>query len=189
MRTAIIIPAAGNSSRMGSEKASMDHREGLTFAGYLVSEYSRLGIDPVILVVNRSFDLSSLKGVPVRFVINDHVHLGRSHSVRLGIHKVPEGHSCLIQNVDNPFVDNRLLEGMISLAKPDHYIVPVCHGHGGHPILLGSSIVDHLRNMDVPEDFKGVLDKFSRAEFVFPDEKILLNVNTPADYEAFCRSF
>jgi molybdenum cofactor cytidylyltransferase len=189
IRSAVIIPAAGNSGRMGTDKALLALPGGLNMAEHLVKGYNLFGASPVILIVNRRLDLSKLKDGNAIHVVNGHVSLGRSWSIQLGIRYVPEGYSCFVQNADNPYIENVLLERLLAANEQDGYAVPVCEGKGGHPVLLGSKIVDRLRNQEELMDFKDVLKRFNRIEVPFADERILWNINSPEDYRKVIQSF
>ena len=180
-----IIPAAGNSGRMGCNKAFLQTREGLTFARHLVNFFELYGCKPVILVVNDQFCLTGFHGENMSTVINHEPEKGRSRSIHLGIQRVPQGRACFIQNIDNPFVEPGLIDRLAVPLTPDGYSVPVYDGHGGHPVLLGSKVVDFLRHQTGSYDFREVLQLFNRVEIPFPDERILWNINTPDDYKEF----
>ncbi|MCX6247234.1 MAG: NTP transferase domain-containing protein [Bacteroidetes bacterium] len=182
-----IIPAAGNSGRMGTDKALLGFPGGINFANHLVNCYRRFAADPIVLVVNSQLDLSRLQAGPCLLVVNEHVERGRSWSIKIAIGKVPSGYSCFIQNVDNPFSEIALLEKLNSSLKDEAYMIPVCKGKGGHPVLLGSRIVDFIREMKDDTDFMDVLCQFERIEIPWPGEGILWNINTPAEYEQFIR--
>ncbi len=178
----VIIPAAGNSGRMGSDKALLPAGTGLNFAANLVDNYFEYGVQFIILVVNENLDQVQLTPGAYITVINSQLELGRSWSIQLGIQQLPEGSSCFIQNIDNQFIEHELLEILLAKLKPDCYVIPVFKGRGGHPILLGSKIVQHIRkSINVP-DFRQLLNLFERIEVPYPDERILWNINTPEDY-------
>ena len=75
----VIIPAAGNSGRMGSDKALLKLADGKTFAENLLSNYTKSGADPVIMVVNKSFDLSKITPGSAVIVVNDYITYGCSY--------------------------------------------------------------------------------------------------------------
>jgi len=181
----VIIPAAGNSGRMGSDKALLTFPAGLNFADHLGTAYRTFGAESVVLVINGDLDRSRVDQGLFVCVINEHVEKGRSYSIRLGIEKISAGQACFIHNVDNPFADPFLFDVLLAALIPDGYVVPVCDGRGGHPVLLGGIMVEYLRKSEVPADFRMVLQKFRRKEIPFKDERILWNINTPADYELF----
>jgi len=182
-----IIAAAGNSGRMGRDKALLACSDGQTFAGYLVSSYSTFGAKPVVLIVNEKYSSTDLGNNSLIQVINKHVEYGRSYSIFLGMQQIPKGCACFIQNVDNPFLDTDLLEKMIDSSENDGFVVPEWNGMGGHPVLLGQNIVKFIQGLNDLKDFREVLLKFKRIALPFPDERILWNINTPGEYERFIK--
>jgi len=180
-----IIPAAGNSGRMGSDKALLRLANGKSFAENLLINYAELGADPVVIIVNNSFDLTRINLGSSVCIINDHVEYGRSYSIKLGIQHIPAGHSCFIQNIDNPFVDQNLLCALLYAVKDDSYVIPVYNEKGGHPVLLGKNIISVMNENDSFLDFREVLKKFSRIEIPWENPRIRLNINTPGDYQKF----
>jgi len=172
---------------MGRQKALLPYGNGLNFAAYLIDFFEVFGCDPVILVVNNEFDQASLPGVTHPPVINHQVHLGRLSSIQLGLQHIPEGSSCFIHNVDNPFLQKELLDRMISAGAEDHFVVPVYQGKSGHPVLLGSRVVKSVLAHVPGGDFRKILSGFTRVEVPCSDDRILWNINTPDDYTAFLR--
>jgi CTP:molybdopterin cytidylyltransferase MocA len=183
-----IIPAAGTSGRMGHDKALLPIGNGMTFSEHLVNCFLEYGCKPVVLVVNEQFDTTPFQEENQLIVVNRHLGKGRTWSVHLGLKQLPEGCSCFIQNVDNPFLEPGLLDKLLASVNHDGYAVPVCQGHGGHPILLGHTMVDLLRRrLRDSGDFRQALQRFARVEVPYPDERILSNINTPVDYGEFLR--
>ncbi|MEI7663815.1 MAG: NTP transferase domain-containing protein [Bacteroidota bacterium] len=182
-----VILAAGNSGRMGRDKALLPFGDGLNFASHLVKSFSQYGCHPMVVVVNEKFDASLLGTKNHCLVVNRHLEKGRAWSVRLGLEQIPRGQACFIQNIDNPFVNPGLLGKLLKSAIPDGYSVPVYNSRGGHPILLGYKVVEFIRRQSELIDFRGVLQHFIRVEVQFPDERILWNINTPDDYDELIR--
>jgi molybdenum cofactor cytidylyltransferase len=185
----VVIPAAGNSGRMGFNKALLELPGGINFANHMLNSYRTYGAESIILVINDNLDISKLQAGPWIIVVNKHVDRGRSYSVKLGIDRVPGGQGCFIQNIDNPFADKALLETMHSALRTDGYVVPVYDGKGGHPVLLGSRVVDHIHALNEGVDFRDVLKRFTRIEVPYNGEGILWNINTPGDYDRFMKSY
>lgn len=185
MLISAVIPAAGTSQRMGIAKATLKTDFHLTFAGHLVDSFIAYGCKPVVMVVNEMFDPAACQTGDAVIVLNRRLDKGRSWSVLLGLKRVPEHHACFIQNVDNPFVNPALLDKLAGSVTVNSYVIPLCNGQGGHPILLGSEVVDHLRELEDLTDFRQALKGFAGFKVPFDDERILLNINTPADYRAY----
>ena len=181
----VIIPAAGNSNRMGSSKLFLHLANGQTFAESLLSGYYGYGATPVILVINESVDPEKINAGSAICIINEHTEYGRSYSIKLGIQHIPAGHACFIQNVDNPFAGPELLDQLLLNLKDDSYVIPVHGNKGGHPVLLGTNIVSELAGIDSLFDFREVLKNFARIEVPWNDPAVLLNINTREDYLKF----
>ena len=113
-----VIPAAGNSGRMGSQKVLMPYGNGSGFAEHLTNCFSVYGCDPVVLIVNENFDSATLQAKNLIIVVNCHVEKGRSHSIHLGLQHVPEGSACFIHNIDNPFPESAVLSGLLTAVPP-----------------------------------------------------------------------
>ncbi|MFZ4520274.1 MAG: nucleotidyltransferase family protein [Bacteroidales bacterium] len=182
-----LILAAGHSERMGRDKASLPYGNGLTFAGQLIAAYAQAGCHPVTMVVNERFDSTIHDLSKVRFILNNQVERGRSFSIWLGLQNIPAGRPCFIQNIDNPFAEAALLRKMSDMLKPDLVVVPVYDGAGGHPILLGSKVVDELRKKSDIPNLKEALKEFERIEVISSDDRIHLNINTPESYRKFVK--
>jgi CTP:molybdopterin cytidylyltransferase MocA len=180
-----LIPAAGVSDRMGKDKALLPYGNGLCFAENLINCFSNYGCNPVVLVVNETFDTAQLRNCDFMQVINHNLDLGRSYSIHLGLQLIPKGTSCFIHNIDNPFIEKKLLYNLMEAIEPDNYTVPVFEGKRGHPVLLGKSAAEHLRGQPFSMDFRDKLKKFPGIEVSWPDKRILWNINTPEDYIRF----
>ena len=184
-----LILAAGKSQRMGKDKASLLLSNGETFAGHLFTQYTRLGCRPLLMVVNNSTDLSRIDPGKVKYIVNQNLEKGRSWSIMLGLKQIPAGHACFIQNVDNPVSDTALLRQMCDALSPEKYIVPAFGGKGGHPVLLGSRVVEELCKKDIIINLREELEKYPRVEIPARDGTIHLNINTPEDFAMFIKSF
>jgi molybdenum cofactor cytidylyltransferase len=181
----VVIPAAGLSGRMGKDKAMLPSGNGLCFAENLINCFSNYGCNPVVLVVNETFDSAQLRNCDFIRVINHNLNLGRSYSIHLGLQLIPKGNSCFIHNIDNPFIEKKLLYSLTEAIEPDSYAVPVFEGKRGHPVLLGKNVTEYLRKQPFPMDFREELKKFPGIEVPYSDKRILWNINTPEDYIRF----
>lgn len=181
----VVIPAAGLSGRMGRDKALLPYGDGLSFAEFIISCFVVYGCNPVVLVINKTFDPAQLKNCDFLPVINHKLNLGRSYSIHLGLQFIPKGTSCFIHNIDNPFLEKQLLDNLLEAADDNRFAVPVFEGKRGHPLLLGKRVTEYLRDQPYLMDFREELKGFSRVEVPYPDKKILLNINTPEDYAQF----
>ena len=183
-----LIPAAGASSRMGSDKTSLRTPGGQTFASYLIDFYRDCCCSPVIVVHNEGTNLNACESKVVKSVLNHHPEKGRSHSIMLGLKEVPQGNACFIHNIDNPYTSKSLFDSLINALPLNGYAVPIFGERRGHPVLLGKQAVEALRNTAGDFDFREELQKLERIEVPFNDKRILWNINTPDDYHEFIRN-
>lgn len=184
-----LIPAAGKSDRMGSEKVLLPFLNGSTFASHLINSYLDIGCDPVVLVHNELLDRSQIKSGPFVAVINKNQERGRSWSIYLGLQQIPENSACFLQNIDNPFTAPDLLTEMIKKVKPCGFVIPVFQGRGGHPVLLGHKVASFFRSQEKIADFRESLKNFERVEVRSLNEKILWNINTREEYGKLILNF
>jgi molybdenum cofactor cytidylyltransferase len=184
-RFSAIILAAGNSGRMGSDKALLAFDNNTSFIEHLVNSYFEHGADPVVIVMNENFIQSGTFNKKPLFVLNSNVEKGRSHSIKLGLSELPQSSACFLQNVDNPYADIELLSTMLFKLEPGSFIVPVIGDRGGHPVLISTEIIDYVTSLNNWNDFRVVLRRFQRIQVPWKDHKILLNINTPEEYMSF----
>lgn len=182
---AVLIPAAGNSERMGTDKVTLRRNDGRTFIRYLIDSYLEAGAVQIVVVLNRNTASGIHSGDRVQIVINDWVEKGRSYSILLGMNVIKNNLPCFIQNVDNPFISRNLIDEMLSGIENDAFCVPVYEGRSGHPILLGGNLVNRLRRDSGEIDFKEILKEFKKIAIRSNDELILLNINTEEDYRRY----
>lgn len=183
-RTSVVILAAGNSERMGEPKHSLLFTEGKTFLEHIISVYQRFGVTEIIIVVNENtniFPEMFFKPEGIQIVMNEHLDLGRFHSVRLGLQYAKN--DAFIQNVDNPFVNAGLLLELKKGIGNAEFAVPIYNKKGGHPILLSSKAVEKIKT-DISEEknLKEFLKSLDRKDVIVKDPYINVNINTPEDY-------
>lgn len=187
----VIILAAGLSERMGQAKAFLKWDKHTTFIEKIIQEYYSFEAGQVITVLNSDGYQHMLKEHPdiaeySEIIINNDPEKGRLSSLKIGIKDLPQNTHCFIQNVDNPFVTSEILDAMDHLVDSDSYVVPVYDGHGGHPVLLGSSIIEYISQLDdTDQDLRMILQKFKRLEAQTENPKILININTKEDYKKY----
>lgn len=182
---AAVIPAAGNSLRMGEPKTHLKFPDGTTFATHLIKSFSEAGADPVVLIINNNTKHPSAELGNAVIVENRFTELGRSYSIKLGLQMIKRNLPCFIQNVDNPYFNVELIHHLLENARNDSYLVPVYNGKGGHPVLLGQEIVSAILVKDPYPDFIEVLQNFRRIDIAWNDPGILVNINYPSDYENY----
>ncbi len=184
----VLILAGGESSRMGKSKAFLKYDASKTFLEKIVEEYLLANIEKIILVINKSTLTYENKQILTQFdkkhtlIYNENPEKGRLYSLRLGLRFLNDYKSCFIQNIDNPFVNTKLINNMIPLIKNDSWVSPTYNSKGGHPVLISNSICKTILENDNDSDtLRSILRKFHKIKML-SNKTVLTNINTEEDY-------
>jgi len=134
---AVIILAAGSSSRLGKPKQLLTSGSTtLIRTACLTAIEAALG--PVIVVVGSGAKpiARELRGLTVRTVVNDRWYEGMASSIRSGIAKVPAACvACVIMTCDQPAVTSAHLRSLAAAAVASDAGIAASHyaGTGGVP--------------------------------------------------------
>jgi len=180
-----VILAAGNSSRMGVPKMSLKFNAKSNFLENIVSEILTCGADEIVVVVNAKANFQK-DFFATKFVVNTHPDWGRFHSLKLGLNGVKNIEKVLIINVDNPFINAKVIDNLVMESNDIDFVYPTYEGKGGHPFLINKKVVTSIINeSNIHFNLKEFLKSFNGKSIHVLDEKILANINTKEDYEKF----
>ncbi len=93
---------------------------------------------------------------------------------------------CFLQDADNPFTSAKTLDILYLQKDSEKYIIPAFQGKGGHPVLLGKNVIDHIANH--PADIgnlKEILKNTPKKKIELMEKSVLVNINTPEEYNRF----
>jgi len=179
----VIILAAGNSQRMRRSKILLPFDNQLRFIDQLVQQYLLAGVQH-IYVVSQVESLPLSVEAHVNWIQNKHPEKGRAWSIYLALTNISSKVPVFIQNIDNPFSDHKLISRMMDSYKPDHIVFPLYDEKKGHPLLLPSSWICKMLQMDFKTfDFREGLANFPCKYLPWKDKKIRANINTVEDYQ------
>jgi molybdenum cofactor cytidylyltransferase len=207
---AAIILAAGDSTRMGRPKALLPDPDGRPFVARLVRTFGAAGVRDVIVVTGslHSAIAEALAAdrpplAPV-LVNNPQPARGQISSLWMGLDAAetlasPTPHSgggrdvegVLMTLVDIPLVRASTIQNVIDAWAGSRapIVRPAIGDRHGHPVLFDRSVFDALRHAPITEGAKAVVhanaDRILNVQV--EDEGCLLDVDTPADYEAVIR--
>lgn len=186
--TGVVILAAGISERMKTLKALLQFDEHNSFISKIISTYLNWGCKEIVVVTNEKSAMLFKSSVPeignVTLVINDHLEYERFYSVKLGLGAIHTSDYCFIQNIDNPFIDSQILDLLYEHRSDERYISPVFQNKGGHPVLLNRGNINRICNWyDNSANFKEVLNTMECVTVEMPDDRVLININSPEEYK------
>ncbi|MFN2439479.1 MAG: NTP transferase domain-containing protein [Chitinophagaceae bacterium] len=189
--TAIIILAAGSSSRFGITKQLL-HFNNKTLLQHVIDEASESGAEPIVVVTGaNTHEISKeINKERVQFAFNDKWEEGMASSIVAGVHAAityNNGMENIIITVcDQPFVSSSLFKQLYNTQEEGvkHIVASVYAETIGTPALFTQKYFDALLALTGDEGAKKILK--ANVEDVamvnFPQGAI--DVDTQKDYEA-----
>lgn len=187
--SSVVILAAGFSSRMKQAKFSLMYDEQRTFLEKMVSEYIDFACKEIIVVINaEGIELKNKLNLSfpehVKFVLNKYPERERFYSLQTGLKALQTCSNAFIQNSDNPFVNQDVLNALYTQKDEADFIVPTYEGKGGHPILMNTNIIKKISSeIKVDYNLKEYLKGFTKKTIPVIDDKIIININDVDTYE------
>jgi len=190
-RISAIILAAGLSSRMGRPKPLLPLGDGTTILERNISLFQDRGIVGVWVVIGHRREAVEpiAESCGASCVFNPDYRGDMFSSVVVGLTSLGPGvDGVFIQPVDIPLVRPSTIRRLLEThgRNSGGIIYPVHRGRRGHPPLIPGEWVKPIVAWRGPGGLRGALTSLD-AEAVHvdvPDEGILLDVDTPEDYEA-----
>lgn len=196
-----VILAAGGSARMGRPKALLPAPPaGRPFLARIAGELAAGGAGPIVVVAADTLEAafraalaSSLSGIDVRFVRNPDPSRGPLSSLWTGMDAAVtrETPALLMTPVDVPMVTAAVVARVIDTWRLTGAPVvrPALGDRHGHPVLFDRAVFDELRRAPLARGAKHVV-RAHAAEVIdvaVEDEGCLIDVDTPAEYDALMK--
>ena len=184
---ASLILAAGRSSRMQTPKALLhmqhDTLNKITFAEHLVKQFKMIACDPIILITGyHAIEIKKQLPTSIRQLYATRWAEGMRTSLAMGIEAVAD-QDIIFTHVDHPFIQSKTLQ---YLSQCTQLSIPTYKGQTGHPVFLPKSLTHHvLREDSLP--LNQVLLNLNPNYIEVDDPGILININTPAAYQRYCK--
>jgi len=208
---AAIILAAGDSTRMGTPKALLPDPDGRPFAARIVRTFASADIAHVVVVTGSQHAAivdaiaADRPSISPAFVTNPQPSLGQLSSLWIGLDAAeelaapkkqgaeggPGLEGVLVTPVDIPMVRPSTIRQVIETWRKTHAPVvrPAVGARHGHPVLFDRALFDALRHAPLTGGARAVVHANGDRLVNVPvdDEGCLVDVDTPADYEAILR--
>ncbi len=197
-----VILAAGESSRMGRDKALLAWPPGPASRSTFLSatiELLQAPSDLVIVVAGKN--AGSLQPVVDAaagyLVVNRHPELGQFSSLQVGLREVLNHgrDAAIVALVDRPPAQPATL-ALLCEAFSHAYesgkwaVVPEHGGRHGHPILIGREMIEAFLRAPATSTAREVEHALERRILYVPvdDPNVVANVDTPEDYERLAQA-
>jgi molybdenum cofactor cytidylyltransferase len=192
-----VILAAGESSRMGRDKALLPWPPGPAGRSTFLSttiELLQAPSDMVIVVAGKNADsLRPMVDAAAGYlVVNRHPERGQFSSLQAGLQEVLNHgrDAAIIALVDRPPALPRTL-ALLGEAFSQAYesgkwaVVPEHGGHHGHPFLIGREMIEAFLRAPATSNAREVEHSLEQRILYVPvdDPNVVANVDTPEDYE------
>jgi molybdenum cofactor cytidylyltransferase len=186
-QTALIILAAGASTRMGQPKQLLIFR-GKALLRYVVEIAIASSCQPIVVVLgaNDAAIRPVLQSLPIHLVHNSHWSEGMGSSIRCGIQHLssyPNPIDAAILTVcDQPFISASLLNQLIQVyrSSQSQVIASAYSGTLGVPALFDRRLFPELLTLDSAQGAKSIISRHGAIGIDFP--KGSLDLDTPEDY-------
>jgi len=184
--TAVVILAAGASTRMGRTKALLP-LGGQTMVEQAIASFRESGLTEIVVVVGHHCDelLPVLQRAGVRIAANPNPQRGMFTSVQTGVRALASGTTAFfLLPVDIPLVRSWTLRYLQSWSTPDLQAVvyPCFQDRRGHPPLIPVRLVPRILAEHNPHGgLRGMLADRVSIDVEVPDRNILFDVDAPED--------
>lgn len=184
-----IVLAAGSSRRMGRPKQLLPLLDRPALRRCVECAIAGGAHDVIAVIAVNSGTDRVLHGLPVRIVCNRERDSDMAGSVRVGLQEVRESATgVLICLADHPLVSPDTVRLLLEehAACPDRIIIPVHRERRGHPTLFPRAVISKLHSLPTLRD---LIRRFQDLVLLrdVPDEGVILDMDTPGDYERLCR--
>lgn len=186
-----IILAAGGSARFGFTKQLLDWH-GKPFIWHVANSAIQAELEPIYVVTGSEGEkvANALVDLPVNIISNSKWAEGQSTSIRAGLHLLPEeAGSVVFLLSDQPQIDKSLLQSLTELHSSTlaPIIAPMIDGKRGNPVLFDQITFGELQKLQGDTGGRGIFSMFPITWLPWSDSKMLLDVDTPEDYDKLLR--
>ena len=184
-RVALVVLAAGRSSRMGYPKPLVP-LAGLPLLEHVLGTPLVRHFGDVVVVLGHCADAIRpiVARCRYRHILNPQPELGRTTSIQAGLAALgPDILAAFIQPVDCPLILPRTYEALIASIESADVAIPSYYGEHGHPPLLSRSIFPRILAADGNEPLCDILrcPTVCRRFVEVHDIGVLMNINHPED--------
>jgi len=189
METAILILAAGNSSRLGEPKQLLNF-EGKTLLKHVVEEALKVSKSVVVVTGSNHSQISKeIENLQVKIIENMNWNEGMGSSIKIGINQLldsfPTIENYIISVCDQPFIEASVFSELIQKQKDSQKgIVASKYSETlGTPVLFTKKYFKDLSDLSGQEGAKKLLQKFKDDIAKINFEKGEIDIDTQSDYQ------
>lgn len=186
---AAIVIAAGESYRLkGYIKQLIDWR-GQPLIAYILNTVLKGQLSPIHVILGAHVDeiKTVIQSLPVKVFFNPDWKKGKGSSISLGIQSLPENVlAAMVFVVDQPFLSPQLIQRITTEFYKNSdipIIAPYYKNIQTNPVLFSKKVFPDLIKLKDEKGGKEILKYYKVKKIPWPDQKILLDIDTLEDYK------
>ena len=179
-----VVPAAGRSARMSRWKLLLPFGE-TTIIQTVVRVALSACAHVIVVTGYRAEELSAVLGGDPRVTLTENKdwELGMFSSIQRGTACV-NTERFFITLGDKPFIRQGVYTSLLRVDFAE-VVFPVFRGERGHPVLLRGAVREAVLAADTRTgSMPAVLSRFDAKEVDWPDDSVILDIDTPQEYNA-----
>lgn len=192
---AIIILAAGASTRLGQPKQLLPFKE-KSLLQHTIDTALATDAEAVLLLLGAKAEeiLPQLNTGGVEVIVNGHWKEGMAASVRLGISTLqqswPQMDGAVFLLCDQPFITPDILNRLMTAQQESGKKIAACHyrNTSGVPVLFMRSLFPELLKLQGDEGAKKLLVRWKDDVITLPFPEGETDIDTAIDYERLINS-
>lgn len=186
-----LILAAGESSRMGMDKALLTYR-GRTFLETILATIRGADLKRIAVVLGHHAEeiRRAVKLDSIEVVINPDYLRGQTSSLQAGLRALESDdlEAVVLCLVDHPTVAAGTVQKLLARFRQSgsRVIIPTFQGRHGHPVLISRAMLEELKDLGSDEGANGpIRGHRDDTQFVEVDDGgILLDIDDPETYRS-----
>lgn len=187
---AVLILAAGSSSRMGVPKQLLPWK-GTFLLNNAINNAIQLKHAKTYVVLGANYEQikSAIKRDDIEVIYNKQWKNGLGSSIAFGVNHIKNQNQfdcVLIILADQPLIDTNYLSKLVgSFQIKKNQIIASNYGNKkvGVPALFDKSYLDELSNLDVDKGAKQIIEKHIESVNILYAEHLIADIDTKEDYE------
>jgi len=186
-----LILAAGESTRMGMDKATLAYR-GRTFLEAIVQTLREAGIERLVVVLGHHAQeiQRQVRLEAAEVVINPDYRSGQTSSLQAGLRALSadDPEALLLCLVDHPAISQGTVRSLVATFRQSGapVVIPTYRGRRGHPVLIARPVFEELLGLPRGVGADSVVRKYRpTTQFVeLEDEGVVTDID---DRESYAR--
>jgi len=188
-----VILAAGEAQRFGSPKQLLDWH-GRPLIWHVAQNALQAGLSPVIVVggAYTSEIKAALRTLPVEVLHNPDWQAGPGTSVGAGVRRLPARIGAgIFMLADQPQIPVGLLRQLVARHTQtlSPIVAPWVAGRRANPVLFDRDLFGELSALTADSGGRQLFSKYEVSKLFWGDVDILLDVDTPEDYQRLLKIF